>query len=133
MVEIHHGAPELHERQLIEAGPRAEELHSLEGLAQPLAGGVDAVHRTEEHVAEERAAPQRDRREGARRHRGVAQRGPRSRRLVLGRRVDADHVVVDRDVPRLIAVDQLHRLCAQRVGHEVVDGPQQRDVEDQLA
>ena len=53
-------------KAVVEAGARTEELHPLERLTQALARGVDAIHRTEEHVAEERSAPNAHRREGAR-------------------------------------------------------------------
>ena len=42
-------------------------------------------------------------------------------------------MVVDRDVPRLVAVDEVHRAVARVVGDVVVDRSQERDVEDQLA
>jgi hypothetical protein len=42
-------------------------------------------------------------------------------------------VEVDRDVARLVAVDELHRAVAHLVGDVVVERAQQGDVEDQLA
>jgi hypothetical protein len=42
-------------------------------------------------------------------------------------------VEVDRDVPALVAVDAVHHRGGHRVGRVVVEGPQQRDVEDELA
>ena len=116
-----------------------EQLDPLEGFEDPLVGRVDQLHGAEEDFAEERR--------GVVEH--VAQRpgrlGPPSPPAAKAAalrgdlpavgvgRVVLDHVEVDRDVPRLVAVDQLHGLVAHAVVDVVVEGTQQRHVEDQLA
>ncbi len=131
---------ELGERPRRDPRLGAEELHPFEGFTHAAPLRVDPGHRLHEHVADERL---RREQHGGERVRGASGLFGRLRQgrpwsiaaltLPLGGRVVVDHVVVDRDVPGLVPVDELHRVVTRLVVEEVVDGSQQRDVEQELA